>query len=480
MKSNDITGVKVLEDASLNRSTAFTQQEREDRGLIGLLPPRVETLELQVKRCLFQLSKKNNDLEQYVYLAQLADDNQTLFYSVLASDPARFLKIVYDPTVGTACLEFGHIYRKPNGMYISYDQRGSIKKVLRNWPLDDVRVICVSTGGRILGLGDLGANGMGIPIGKLQLYTACAAVPPQLLLPVLLDCGTDNKQLLDDPLYLGLKQNRPTTDELDAFVQEFVDAVQDLFPKCCIHFEDWKGTDAIRLLARYVKQISCYNDDIQGTGSVAVAGLYNAMKICKGVLKDQRILFLGAGSAGIGIANMIVSALKVEGIGDKEAQSHISLFDVDGLLEPSRQDLSPEQQHFSHDGARPTKDFVEAIEQLKPTILVGVSTIKGAFTQKVIEAMTTLNLHPVIFALSNPTDHAECTAEEAYKYSGGKAIFARGSNSILCLSKVRHTSLARLIISISFPPWAWQLSRQKLSTCPTKFSSKPPVRQPTK
>jgi len=421
----EITGVALLEDQKQNRGTAFTQKERSAKSLVGLLPPVVETLEAQVKRCLFQLSKKNNDLEQYIYLSQLADDNRTLFYAVVASDPARFLKIVYDPTVGTACLEFGHIYRKPNGMYLSIDQRGKLKEVLKNWPVDDVRVICVSTGGRILGLGDLGANGMGIPIGKLQLYTACAAVNPDVLLPVLLDCGTDNEQLLNDPLYLGLRQKRPSTDDLDAFVQEFVDAVQDRFPKCCIHFEDWKGTDALRLLARYVDKISCYNDDIQGTGSVTVAGLYNAMKIAKGQLKDQRILFLGAGSAGIGIANMIVSAMKLEGLDEKEAQGAISLFDVNGLLEPSRKDLSAEQQRYSHP-ATPTKDLHEAVKALKPTVLIGVSTIGGAFTQQVIEAMTEQNERPIIFALSNPTDHAECTAEQAYKYSGGKAIYAAG------------------------------------------------------
>ncbi len=418
-------GIALLEDRNANRGTAFTQSEREAKGLQGLLPPAVETLENQVKRCLLQLGKKNDDLEQYIYLAQLADENQTLFYAVLATDPARFLKIVYDTTVATACLEFGHIYRKPNGMYISMADRGKVKEVLKNWPADNIRVLCVSTGGRILGLGDLGANGMGIPIGKLQLYTACAAVEPGVLLPVLLDCGTDNESLLDDPLYLGLKQKRPSTEELDVFVQEFINAVQERFPRCCIHFEDWKGTDAIRLLARYGSEISCYNDDIQGTGSVAVAGLYNAKKMVGADLKDQKILILGSGSAGIGIANMIVAAAEKEGLARNTAQENISLFDVDGLLEPSRHDLSVEQEKYVHE-ATPTKDLVKAIEQIKPSILIGVSTVKGTFTQKVIEAMTSFHARPVIFALSNPTDHAECTAEEAYKFSKGKAIFAAG------------------------------------------------------
>ena len=418
-------GVDLLRDAGQNESTAFTQADRAEKGLTGLLPPVVETLQHQVDRCLQQLNRKPSDIEQYIYLAQLVDDNEILFYAVLATDPARFLKIVYDPTVGTACQRFGHIYRKPNGLYVSMDQRGKVQDVLRNWPVKDVRVICVSTGGRILGLGDLGANGMGIPIGKLQLYTACAGVPPSILLPILLDCGTDNQDLLDDPLYLGLRQRRPGTAELDEFVQEFVDAVQEVYPKCCIHFEDWKGTDAIRLLARYVDKISCYNDDIQGTGSVTVAGLYNALKITKGSLQEQRILFLGAGSAGIGIANMIVSAMKLEGLSDEQARSHISLFDVEGLLTPQTKDLSPEQKKYAHPHD-PTKDLVEAVDTIKPTILIGVSTVKGTFTQQVIEAMTKLNERPIIFALSNPTDHAECTAQDAYQYSDGKAIYAAG------------------------------------------------------
>ena len=425
MSNKGKSGIELLRDPQTNQSTDFPYETRGEKGLLGLLPPREETLKLQVDRCLLQLSKKPNDLEQYIYFSQLCDDNQTLFYAVLASDPARFLKIVYDPTVGAACLEFGHIYRKPNGLYVSIDQRGKVKEVLANWPIKDVRVICVSTGGRILGLGDLGANGMGIPIGKLQLYTACAAVPPEILLPVLLDCGTDNQTLLDDPLYLGLKQKRPSTEDLDSFVQEFVDAVQGLYPKCCIHFEDWKGTDAIRLLARYTNKVSCYNDDIQGTGSVTVAGLYSALKITKGKLKDQRVLFLGAGSAGIGIANMIVAAMELEGLTVNQAQSQISLFDVKGLLTTDTKDLEEQQKKYAHQ-QKQTKNLVEAINAIKPTILIGVSTVKGTFTQQVIEAMTRLNDRPIIFALSNPTDHAECTAQEAYGHSDGRAIYAAG------------------------------------------------------
>ena len=420
-----IIGKELLSDSRRNHSTAFSPEERQQKHLVGLLPAAIETIERQVRRCMMQLDKKPNDLERYIYLEQLSDDNQTLFFRVLSEDPARFLPIVYDPTVGEACLEFGHIYRKPNGLYLSIDQRGKAKDVLANWPEKDVRFICVSTGGRILGLGDLGANGMGIPIGKLQLYTACAAVPPEKLLPLLLDCGTDNESLLADPLYLGLRQKRPSTEELDSFVQEFVDAVQELYPRCCIHFEDWKGTDAIRLLARYIDKVSCYNDDIQGTGSVTVAGLYSALKLTEGKLKDQRVLFLGAGSAGIGIANMIVSAMKLEGASGKDARQQISLFDVNGLLEPSRTDLSPDQKVYAHPHV-PSRSLVEVIRSLKPTVLIGVSTVGKTFTKEVVTAMTELNARPIIFALSNPTEHAECTAAEAYTWSGGKAIYAAG------------------------------------------------------
>jgi len=288
-----------------------------------------------------------------------------------------------------------------------------------------VRVICVSTGERILGLGDLGANGMGIPIGKLQLYTGCAAVPPDGLLPILLDCGTNNRELLNDPLYLGLRQARPSEHEMTLFVDEFVEAVQDVFPNCCIHFEDWKGTDAFRFLARYRDKVSCYNDDIQGTGSITVAGLLNAVRIKGEKLKDQRVLFLGAGSAGVGIANMIASAMTLEGLTEEQAQSRISLFDIYGLLEPSRKDLIPEQKVYARPHA-PTRDFQVAINSIKPTILIGVSTVGKTFTRAVVEAMSQLNKRPIVFALSNPTEKAECSADEAYRWSRGKAIYAAG------------------------------------------------------
>ena len=417
--------LQLLETPTLNKSTAFTEKERADLGLEGLLPPAVETIERQKERALRQLGQKTTDLERYVYLIQLLDADETLFYRVVMSDPARFLPIVYDPTVGEACLKFGHIYRHPRGMYVTIKEKGRISQILENWPVKDVRVICVSTGERILGLGDLGANGMGIPIGKLQLYTGCAAVPPHQLLPILLDCGTNNHELLDDPLYLGLRQPRPTVEQMTSLVDEFVDAVQEVFPNCCIHFEDWKGTDALRFLARYRDKVSCYNDDIQGTGSITVAGLLNAVRIKGEKLRDQRVLFLGAGSAGIGIADMIVSAMKLEGLSDDQAHGRISLFNTKGLLESSRTDLIPEQRAYAHPHP-PTRNFVDAINSIKPTILVGVSTIGRTFTQAVVEAMSRLNKRPIIFALSNPTEKAECTPEEAYTWSRGTAIYAAG------------------------------------------------------
>jgi malate dehydrogenase (oxaloacetate-decarboxylating)(NADP+) len=420
-----LRGVALLNDPVRNKGTAFSAEDRRRYGLEGFLPPSVENLDRQVERVMEHLEAKPNDLERYVYLIGLSDRNETLFYRTVMSDPARFIPILYDPTVADACLAFGHIYRRARGMYITREMKGRMAEILRGWPVRDVRFICVSTGGRILGLGDIGANGMGIPIGKLQLYTACAAVPPECLLPVLFDIGTTNDALRADPLYLGLREKPPSDEELDELTEEFVQAVQKVFPGCCTHFEDWKGTDAIRIFNRYRDRVLCYNDDIQGTASVALAGLTTALQIVGAPLIDQRILFLGAGSAGIGIANMIVAALQAKGLSRDEARSRISMFDVNGLLEPSRIDLSEAQKVYAHKAAH-SKDLVNTIETLKPTILIGVSTKGGAFNQRVVETMSRLNERPIIFALSNPTDRAECSAEQAYTWSKGKALFAAG------------------------------------------------------
>ena len=418
-------GFDLLQDPSLNKSTAFTEMEKQALGIVGLVPDVAETMDVQLSRVMMQLGHKTTDLDRYIYLVNLLDHNETLFYRTIMSDPARFLPIVYDPTIGEACLKFGHIYRQTRGMYLSMTRRGKVKEILRNWPQEDVRFICVTDGGRILGLGDLGANGAGIPIGKLQLYTACAGVPPQYLLPMYLDAGTNNEQYLHDPLYLGMRKSRPPTEELYSFVDEFMEAVQEVFPKCCVHFEDWTGVDAVHLLERYRNKYCVYNDDVQGTAGITLAGMINAAKLKGTKLKDEKYLFLGAGSAGIGLANLLCSALVQQGMTLKEAQSRVHMFDVNGLLESTRTDLVDFQKPYAHKHA-PTRDFVAAIESIKPTTIIGVSTIGGAFTQAVIEAMSRINERPIVLALSNPTEKAECTAEQAYTWSSGKAIYAAG------------------------------------------------------
>jgi malate dehydrogenase (oxaloacetate-decarboxylating)(NADP+) len=432
-----LRGIDVLNNPNLNKGTAFSPKEREDLGLVGLLPDGIETRDRQVERVLGHLAQKPTDLERYIYLMGLADRNETLFYKVLMSDPARFLEIVYDPTIGEACLKFDHLYRRPRGMYLSITRKGHVREVLRSWPVKDVRFICVTNAGRILGLGDLGANGMGIPIGKLQLYTAAAGVPPEGLLPMYLDAGTNNQTCLRDPLYVGLRQRRPSSEELYTFVDEFVEAVQELFPNCCIHFEDWTGVDAVALLARYRNKVSCYNDDIQGTAGVTLAGLINVLKITGGQLKDQRILFLGASSAAIGLADLIVSALGQQGVAPDLARQQIRLFDTQGLVVAGRRGLAthklpyahklPPSKPFNHlDLATEYPQIVAATEDFKPTAIIGVSTVGKLFSREVVEAMSRTNEQPIIFALSNPSEKHECLSEDAYAWSRGKVVYAGG------------------------------------------------------
>jgi len=436
-------GVDLLRDPSLNKSTGFTEAERQALGLVGLVPDVTESIETQLSRVLQQLKGKPNDLERFIHLMNLLETNETLFYRTLMSDPARFLEIVYDPEIGEASLKFDQILRRPHGMYLSISRKGHVREVLRNWPVKDVRFICVTNSGRILGLGDLGANGMAIPIGKLQLYTAAAGVPPAGLLPMYLDAGTNNEAYLRDPLYLGLRQHRPPTEELYAFVDEFVEAVQEVFPNCCLHFEDWTGTDAIALLARYRNKVCCYNDDIQGTGGVTLAGVINALKITGGQLKEQRVLFLGAGSAAIGLADLIVAGMGEQSVTPEAGRQQIRMFDTKGLVVAGRPGLAahklpyahklPASRPFNHlDPASECPQIVAAIEDFKPTILIGVSgnaLPAGAgrlFSREVVEAMSRLNERPVIFALSNPIEHHECLPEQTYEWSRGKAIYAGG------------------------------------------------------
>ncbi len=420
------TGYNLLRNPRLNKGTAFTEVERRAWGLEGLLPPAVLPIALQAARRHDEIANLDDDLQKYLVLSDLQERNETLYYAVLMSDPATYMPLVYTPTVGEACQKFGHIFREPRGIYLPISARGRLKELLSNWPERDVRFIVVTDGERILGLGDLGAGGMGIPIGKLALYTACAGVPPQYCLPLVLDVGTTNQSLLDDPLYLGLRQQRVRGDDYLAFVDEFVAAVQQLYPKCCIQWEDFAKLNAVPILAHYRDTICTFNDDIQGTAGVALAGIFAALRLTGQKLAEQRFLFLGAGSAATGIAGLISLAIAREGIDLAAAQRRNALFDSKGLLVISRTDLADFQKPFAQDRAA-ASTFVEAVEALRPTGIIGVSTVPKLFTREVIEAMSRINERPIIFPYSNPTSRSECTAEEAYHWSGGRAVFASGS-----------------------------------------------------
>ena len=419
-------GNTVLHCAEMNKGTAFTEAERDALGITGLIPPRVVPMSIQLARVHEHLAHCQTDLDKYVYLAGLHDRNEALFFHLIMSDPAHFMPLVYTPTVGEACQKFGHEYRMPRGLFISIKHKGRIREILKNSGREDVRFIVVTDGERILGLGDLGADGMGIPIGKLALYTACAGVPPEVTLPITLDVGTNNESLLEDPLYIGTPEKRVRGEAYDAFIEEFVEAVQEEFPKCCIQFEDFANFHAVPILERYRNKVCCYNDDIQGTAAVAVAGLHAALRITGKPITEQTFLFLGAGSAGTGIADLICKAMAEEGLPMAKARRRCWLVDVNGLLVDSRTDLADFQKPFAHKH-EPLTTFLEAVEAIKPTGIIGVSTVPKLFNRPVIEAMARINERPIIFPYSNPTSRSECTAEEAYTWSEGRAIFASGS-----------------------------------------------------
>ena len=419
-------GYDLLHDPRRNKGVAFSQQERHAHGLEGLLPPAISSLAHQVARVHLELESLDSDLQKYLMLADLQARNETLFYGVVMSDPATYMPVVYTPTVGEACQKFDHFFRAPKGMYLPITAKGRLKDLLSNWPEKDVRFTVVTDGERILGLGDLGIGGMGIPIGKLSLYTACAGVPPQVCLPITLDVGTNNHALLDDPLYLGLRQERVRGPAYDAFIEEFVQAMTDLFPKCCIQWEDFANINAVPILQRYRDRICTYNDDIQGTAAVALAGIFGALRISGQKLTDQRFLFLGGGSAATGIAELISLAMAAEGMDLDAARKRNALFDINGLMVTSRTDLADFQKPFAQDHA-PVSVFADAIRALRPTGIIGVSTVPKLFNQQVIQAMAAINDRPIIFPYSNPTSRSECTAEEAYRWSQGRAIFASGS-----------------------------------------------------
>ena len=419
-------GVALLRDPALNKGTAFSGPERDALGLRGLLPPHVCTQEDQVARVLENFHRLQTPLAKYILIEALQDRNEALFYRLIMENPDEMMPIIYTPTVGLACQQFGHIYRRPRGLFVSAADRGHIAQVMRNWPHREASMIVVTDGERILGLGDLGANGMGIPIGKLALYTACAGLHPRRCLPVMLDVGTNNELLLNDPLYLGLRQKRLAGPALDEIVEEFIQATQQVFPGIVVQFEDFANHNAFRLLARYRDKVCCFNDDIQGTASVAVAGIFSALRVTRKKMTEQTFLCLGAGEAATGISDLLVSAMVDGGMAEADARRRCWMVDSKGLVVASRSGLAEHKKTYAHDHA-PLPDFLSAVKALKPTAIIGVGATPSMFTREVIEEMSRLNERPIVFALSNPTSKAECTAEQAYAWSGGKALFASGS-----------------------------------------------------
>ena len=418
-------GLALLRDPLLNKGIAFSEEEREALGLRGFLPAAVMSMQAQVERVLMNLRNLPSELEKYVALNSLHDRNEALFFRVVCDHIDEIQPLIYTPTVGLACQRYGLIFQRPRGLFISANDRGHIAEILGNWPYR-ARLIVVTDGERILGLGDLGANGMGIPVGKLSLYTACAGIHPEQCLPVMLDIGTNNEEFLQDPYYIGLRQKRLTGEAYDEFVDEFIAAARATFPGVLIQFEDFANHSAFRLLHKYRDDACVFNDDIQGTAAVALAGLFSALRVKGGKLSDQTLLFLGAGEAATGIADLVVSAMMAEGTSEAEALRRNWLVDSRGLVVKGRPGLSGHKLRFAHEQA-PINDFLTAIKTLKPTAIIGVAAVGGAFTPEVLQTMTRLNEQPIVFALSNPTSKSECSAEHAYRHTGGRALFACGS-----------------------------------------------------
>ena len=419
-------GYALLRDPLLNKGTAFTEVERDALGLRGLLPPHVATQDEQATRVIENLRRLPTSLEKHVALTALHDRNETLFFRIVIDHPDEITPLIYTPTVGLACQEYGRIFQKPRGLFVGANDRGRVAKLLANWPYRDVAIIVVTDGERILGLGDLGANGMGIPVGKLALYTACAGISPERCLPVMLDVGTNNEAFLNDPLYIGLKHKRLPREAYDELVDEFVTAACKAFPGVLIQFEDFANHNAFRLLDKYRNRICTFNDDIQGTAAVVLSGLFSSLRVTGGKLADQKVLFLGAGEAATGIAELIVSAMSLQGLPRDEARRRCWLVDSHGLVVRERTGLAAHKLAYAHEHA-PIADFRSAVKALRPTAIVGVAAVGGSFTADVLRDMAAINARPIVFALSNPTSKAECTAEEAYAATGGRALFACGS-----------------------------------------------------
>uniref|UniRef100_A0A673LBZ1 malate dehydrogenase (oxaloacetate-decarboxylating) (NADP(+)) n=1 Tax=Sinocyclocheilus rhinocerous TaxID=307959 RepID=A0A673LBZ1_9TELE len=402
-------GYDITRNPDLNKGMAFTMEERLQLGIHGLLPPCFLSQDVQVLRVMKSYETRSNPLDKYILLMTLQDRNEKLFYRVLTSDIEEFMPIVYTPTVGLACQQYGLAFRRPRGLFITIHDKGHIATMLNSWPEEDIKAIVVTDGERILGLGDLGSYGMGIPVGKLALYTACGGVPPQQCLPVLLDVGTDNQTLLDDPLYIGLKHKRVRGKEYDDLIDEFMQAVTDKYGmNCLIQFEDFANSNAFR------------------TASVAVAGVLAALKITKNKLSDHKFVFQGAGEAALGIAHLLIMAMAKEGVPHAEAVKRIWMVDSKGLIVKGRSHLNHEKEEFAQEHPH-IKTLEEVVETIKPTAIIGVAAICGAFTEKIIKNMATYNKRPIIFALSNPTSKAECTAEQCYTLTEGRGIFASGS-----------------------------------------------------
>ncbi|XP_053737358.1 NADP-dependent malic enzyme [Synchiropus splendidus] len=420
-------GFDVTRNSHLNKGMAFSLEERLQLGIHGLLPPCFISQDVQLLRVLKNYDMKKDDLDRYVYLMALQDRNEKLFYRVLLSDIERFMPIIYTPTVGLACQLYSTIFRRPRGLFITIHDRGHIASILQNWPEKDIRAVCVTDGERILGLGDLGCNGMGIPVGKLALYTACGGMPPQQCLPVTLDVGTDNEALLKDPLYIGLRCKRVRGQAYDDLLDEFMTAVSDRYGmNCLIQFEDFANVNAFRLLSKYRNKYCTFNDDIQGTAAVAVAGLLAALRITKSKMCDHTIVFQGAGEAAMGIAELISMAMEKEGLAKEESLKKIWMVDSKGLIVKGRDHLTHEKERFAHEHAQMNK-LEDVVRELKPTAIIGVAAVAGAFSEQIIKDMASFNERPIIFALSNPTSKAECTAEQCYTITEGRGIFASGS-----------------------------------------------------
>ncbi|CAN9514117.1 unnamed protein product [Ophioblennius macclurei] len=420
-------GYDVTRNPLLNKGLAFNLEERLQLGIHGLLPPCFVSQDIQLLRVLKNYDMKKDSLDKYVFLMGLQDRNEKLFYRLLMSDVERFMPVIYTPTVGLACQQYGLIFRRPRGLFITIHDRGHIAEILQNWPEKDIKAVCVTDGERILGLGDLGCHGMGIPVGKLALYTACGGVPPQQCLPVLLDVGTDTETLLKDPLYIGLRHKRVRGQAYDDLLEEFMKAVTDRYGMdCLIQFEDFANVNAFRLLSKYRNQYCTFNDDIQGTAAVAVAGLLAALRLTKSKMSDHTVVFQGAGEAAMGIAELITMVMEKEGLPKEQGLKKIWMVDSKGLIVKGRNHLTHEKERFAHEHAE-MKKLEDVVRELKPTAIIGVAAVAGAFTEQIIKDMASFNERPIIFALSNPTSKAECTAEQCYTITEGRGIFASGS-----------------------------------------------------